>query len=95
MALHARMPGKIYLKPSLATAFRSHAPRCYQVGYLPESTLWLHPSPQASAEDLWMFSCISPQGGKGFVEGITVANASRTELPPTPLTPFVKVRVVT
>lgn len=58
-----------------------------KVGYLPESTLWVHSSTEASARDRGMISKTSHAG-----PDISVANSTRGELPPTPLTSFVKVR---
>ena len=58
------------------------------MGCLPESTLWVHASPGATEEDTGMLSSASPSGDGG---GVSVANATRDELPPTPLTAFVKV----
>ncbi|CAM9644003.1 unnamed protein product [Pylaiella littoralis] len=55
------------------------------VGCLPESTLWLHPSAGASTEDQGTLSRLSPSGGV-----ILLSNSTETELPPSPLTAFVK-----
>eukprot|EP00752_Nemacystus_decipiens_P017814 g15971.t2 len=57
-----------------------------QVGCLPESKLWVHPSSGASAAELGVVSSLSP-GGDG---GVVLANSSKPELPPSPLTAFVK-----
>eukprot|EP00904_Undaria_pinnatifida_P013489 jgi/Undpi1/9270/HiC_scaffold_26.g11728.m1 len=64
----------------------AHVVSVDQVGCLPESKLWIHSSPKASASDQGMLSRLSP-GGDG---GVTLENATRPELPPSPLTAFVK-----
>eukprot|EP00903_Cladosiphon_okamuranus_P018715 g17228.t1 len=58
-----------------------------QVGCLPESKLWLHPSSGASSSDQGLVSRLSPGGAGG---GIALANSSKPELPSSPLTAFVK-----
>ena len=60
----------------------------FKVGCLPESKLWVHPSGGASATDQGKVSGLSPDGGGG---NVVLANSSKPELPPSPLTAFVKV----
>ncbi|CAN0130991.1 unnamed protein product, partial [Ectocarpus sp. 12 AP-2014] len=62
----------------------AHVVSVDQVGCLPESTLWVHPSPGASSADTGVVSELSPGGG------VVLTNSTRTELPPSPLTAFVK-----
>lgn len=66
------------------------------MGYLPDATLWIHAAPGTSIGDREMLlSVSSPAEGGGVIGAdIAVANASRGELPPTPLTSFVKVLYV-
>ena len=59
-----------------------------KVGCLPESKLWVHPSGGASATDQGKVSGLSRDGGGG---NVVLANSSKPELPPSPLTAFVKV----
>ncbi|CAN0507186.1 unnamed protein product, partial [Ectocarpus sp. 12 AP-2014] len=62
----------------------AHVVSVDQVGCLLESTLWVHPSPGASSADTGVVSELSPGGG------VVLTNSTRTELPPSPLTAFVK-----